>query len=102
MSKKIDLKLSFDGMGLNDANNEYRERVATLSKLYLTNEIGEEIAHRVNLYGELEDALKTLTDVDAEGCHWCNDESWFGSGHMTNCPVSIGQRALVKAEGKAS
>lgn len=45
---KTTLKLSFDGFGLNDANNEYRERVATLSKQYKTNEIGEYIEKAVN------------------------------------------------------
>lgn len=54
------LSLSFDGMGLNDANDEYKSRVATFTERY--REQGDRIVRAVNSHDELVEMTRALVD----------------------------------------
>ena len=53
------MKLSFDGHGLNDAEEKYTVRIATLTDKAKNSELGEKIERRVNMYPVLLRELKS-------------------------------------------
>lgn len=59
--KRTTIKLSFDGFGFNDANNEYGQRIATLSNygLELGKESVESIVRAANNHDRLLELLKS-------------------------------------------
>jgi len=53
MKNQTPLKVTFDGFGLNDANNEYKERIATLSRHGYSLLAGERMETAINCHDNL-------------------------------------------------
>lgn len=92
------LKLTYDGKGLNDANNIYKERVATLSGRYATTQIGEAIERAVNAYEKDQEIKRELIAAANRVRSVLNDE---GKEVLTKAEMEdILFKAIAKAEGK--
>ena len=84
------MKFTFDGHGINDAENEYKPRVATLQPEYKTAEVGNLLAAAPELLG----ALKTI--VKGKGAY-----SMDPLEHCTNCledAQGVARAAIEQAE----
>lgn len=57
------MKLTYDGHGLNNADDPYRERVATFSERHKHNMVGHEIARAVNAHDALVSALREMREA---------------------------------------
>lgn len=67
------MKFTFDGHGINDANNEYKPRVATLTTPYKTAAVGNLLAAAPELLAiaqRLEDVLWRLADRAGDVMEW--------------------------------
>ena len=79
------LSFTFDGKGINNANDPYRERLATLSPQGQALEIGNLIASAPELLRACKQALGLLKDLNAPATDGVR-------GLLTN--------AIAKAEGR--
>jgi hypothetical protein len=58
MTHTPSIRISFDGFGFNDENSAYKERLATLSNTFRSEQVGLYIETAVNAHEEMLAALK--------------------------------------------
>ncbi len=82
-------KFTFDGHGINDANGEYKPRVATLTSPYKTAEIG-------NMLAAAPDLLTALVEMMRE---FEPDQADYDDGYNYNPPnwLVLAREAIATA-----
>ena len=66
------MKFTFDGHGINDADNEYKPRIATLQPYYKTSKVGNLLAAAPDLLASLQfltDAAETEPGMEIYRAH---------------------------------
>ena len=90
------VKISFDGFGFNNGNDEYKERLATLSKSFRSEQdgtkFGRYVETAVNAHDEMLSALKAARR---------KIEMWPEGSNPEYFPeIKAIDKAIAKAEGR--
>lgn len=93
--------ITFDGFGFNNANDEYKERLATLSKTFRSEKdrqkFGQYVETAVNCHAEMLEALEGLTGRASRYM----DQSATHEGLYNTDMLARARAAIAKAKGAA-